>query len=228
MRCRIMIPTEKADIHPGAATRNSRRSFRGSEDADCDAYALPIESSLTMSPRNPQFRYRNRNSPISTPCWPILAPTAKDAGHGGRSRARPMAGAAEAAERRCRSRFLPKDANDEKSAILEIRRRHRRETRRPCSPATLFRMYAHYADAHGWKTELISPAKGRLAATRKSSRESVGPGVLPNLKFESGVSRSACRRPRRRTHPRRRRQWRSCRRWKRSTSTSTRRPKDRR
>ena len=94
----------------------------------------------------------------------------------------------EAAEKALQIALLPKDANDEKSAILEIRAGTGGDEA-ALFAGDLFRMYAHYADAHGWKTELISASEGTAGGYKEIVAEVSGRGVFAKLKFESGVHR---------------------------------------
>ena len=84
--------------------------------------------------------------------------------------------------------LLPKDAADARPAILEIR------------PGTggdeaalfagdLLRMYQRYAEAQGWRTEMISEAPAELGGYKEAVMAVRGEGVFAHLKFESGVHR---------------------------------------
>jgi peptide chain release factor 1 len=55
--------------------------------------------------------------------------------------------------------------------------------------ADLFRMYARYAELHGWKTEIISLSENDLGGYREVIAAISGKGVFARLKFESGVHR---------------------------------------
>lgn len=84
--------------------------------------------------------------------------------------------------------LLPKDAADEKSAILEIR------AGTGGSEAALFagdllRMYSHYADLRGWTVNVLSESEGEAGGFKEVIAEVVGKGVFARLKFESGVHR---------------------------------------
>ena len=85
--------------------------------------------------------------------------------------------------------LLPKDAADEKSAILEVRAGTGGEEA-ALFAGDLFRMYQRYADKHGWKVEHhVGKRVRRSAATRKSSPISPARASSARLKFESGVHR---------------------------------------
>ncbi len=84
--------------------------------------------------------------------------------------------------------LLPKDANDEKSAIIEIRAGTGGDEA-ALFAGDLFRMYAHYADSRGWKTELVSASEGAMGGYKEIIAEISGRGVFARLKFESGVHR---------------------------------------
>jgi peptide chain release factor 1 len=94
----------------------------------------------------------------------------------------------EESEKALQIALLPKDANDEKSAILEIRAGTGGDEA-ALFAGDLFRMYAHYADRHGWKTELVSASEGTAGGYKEIVAEVSGRGVFAKLKFESGVHR---------------------------------------
>ncbi len=91
-------------------------------------------------------------------------------------------------EKRLQVQLLPKDAADERSAILEVRAGTGGDEA-ALFAADLFRMYSRYADLHGWKTEIISMAENDLGGYREVVASITGQGVFARLKFESGVHR---------------------------------------
>ena len=84
--------------------------------------------------------------------------------------------------------LLPKDAADEKSAIIEVRAGTGGDEA-ALFAADLFRMYARYAELHGWKTEIISESENALGGYKEVIASITGKGVFAKLKFESGVHR---------------------------------------
>ena len=84
--------------------------------------------------------------------------------------------------------LLPKDSADEKSAILEVRAGTGGDEA-ALFAADLFRMYARYAELHGWKTEIISESENALGGYKEVIASITGKGVFAKLKFESGVHR---------------------------------------
>ena len=84
--------------------------------------------------------------------------------------------------------LLPKDAADEKSAILEVRAGTGGEEA-ALFAADLFRMYQRYADAHGWKVNIISASDSSTGGYKEIIANITGKGVFARLKFESGVHR---------------------------------------
>ena len=84
--------------------------------------------------------------------------------------------------------LLPKDAADEKSAILEVRAGTGGDEA-ALFAADLFRMYTRYADLRGWKTEIISASENDLGGYKEIIASITGSGVFARLKFESGVHR---------------------------------------
>jgi peptide chain release factor 1 len=89
---------------------------------------------------------------------------------------------------RLRVQLLPKDAADEKSAILEVRAGTGGDEA-ALFAADLFRMYTRYAEQHGWKTEIISVSENNLGGYKEIVASISGRGVFARLKFESGVHR---------------------------------------
>lgn len=84
--------------------------------------------------------------------------------------------------------LLPKDAADERSAIIEIRAGTGGDEA-ALFAADLFRMYHRYADLHGWKTEVISQSENDLGGYKEIIASLTGRGVFARMKFESGVHR---------------------------------------
>jgi peptide chain release factor 1 len=84
--------------------------------------------------------------------------------------------------------LLPKDAADEKSAILEIRAGTGGDEA-ALFAGDLFRMYARYAELKGWRVELMSESEGTAGGLKEVVAEIKGRGVFAKLKFESGVHR---------------------------------------
>jgi len=91
-------------------------------------------------------------------------------------------------EQQLRIALLPKDAADEKSAILEVRAGTGGDEA-ALFAADLFRMYSRYADLHSWKVEVISASENDLGGYKEIVASITGEGVFARLKFESGVHR---------------------------------------
>jgi peptide chain release factor 1 len=96
--------------------------------------------------------------------------------------------AVQAAEQRLKIQLLPKDAADEKSAILEVRAGTGGDEA-ALFAADLFRMYVRYAELRGWKTEIISESDSVLGGYKEVIANVTGKGVFARFKFESGVHR---------------------------------------
>ncbi|WP_029621185.1 peptide chain release factor 1 [Pseudorhizobium marinum] len=94
----------------------------------------------------------------------------------------------EALEKDMQVLLLPKDAADEKSAILEIRA-GTGGNEAALFAGDLFRMYERYAAAKGWKVEVLSASEGEAGGFREIIATVSGRGVFSKLKFESGVHR---------------------------------------
>nr|WP_174269603.1 peptide chain release factor 1 [Sphingobium chlorophenolicum] len=92
------------------------------------------------------------------------------------------------AERALALQLLPKDAADARPAMLEIRAGTGGDEA-ALFAGDLFRMYQRYADAQGWKMELISANASEVGGYKEVVASVTGVGVFAKLKFESGVHR---------------------------------------
>ena len=93
-----------------------------------------------------------------------------------------------AAELALALRLLPRDAADEKPAMLEIRAGTGGDEA-ALFAGDLFRMYARYAETRGWKVEIISASAADVGGYKEVIASVNGQGVFAHLKFESGVHR---------------------------------------
>ena len=93
-----------------------------------------------------------------------------------------------AAERALAIILLPKDAADERSAMLEVRAGTGGDEA-ALFAGDLFRMYQRYAELQGWKVELISATASDVGGFKEVVASVSGSGVFAKLKFESGVHR---------------------------------------
>ena len=93
-----------------------------------------------------------------------------------------------AAERALAISLLPRDAADERSAMLEVRAGTGGDEA-ALFAGDLFRMYTRYAEDHGWKVELISASPAEMGGYKEVVASITGAGVFARLKFESGVHR---------------------------------------
>ncbi len=84
--------------------------------------------------------------------------------------------------------LLPKDPNDDKNVIVEIRAGAGGEEA-GLFAADLFRMYQRWADAHGFKTELMSQSETGIGGFKEVIFQVKGRGAYSRLKYESGVHR---------------------------------------
>ena len=92
------------------------------------------------------------------------------------------------AERALALSLLPKDAADERSAMLEVRAGTGGDEA-ALFAGDLFRMYTRYAEERGWKVELISGSAADMGGYKEVVASVSGKGVFARLKFESGVHR---------------------------------------
>jgi peptide chain release factor 1 len=91
-------------------------------------------------------------------------------------------------EQALRMALLPKDAADARPAILEIRPGTGGEEA-ALFAADLLRMYQRYAEAQGWRFEILELQESDLGGLRELVAHVQGEGVFARLKFESGVHR---------------------------------------
>ncbi|WP_312645273.1 peptide chain release factor 1 [Hydrogenoanaerobacterium sp.] len=84
--------------------------------------------------------------------------------------------------------LLPRDPNDDRSVIVEIRGGAGGEES-ALFANSLYRMYSMYADSMGWKTEVLSANETELGGYKEISFSINGDGAYSKLKFESGVHR---------------------------------------
>ena len=92
------------------------------------------------------------------------------------------------ADRRLALALLPRDAADERSAMLEIRAGTGGDEA-ALFAGDLLRMYSRYAEERGWRVEPISASAAELGGYKEVIVSVTGQGVFARLKFESGVHR---------------------------------------
>jgi peptide chain release factor 1 len=97
-------------------------------------------------------------------------------------------GAIPGAEENLKLLLLPKDPNDDRNVIIEIRGGVGGEES-ALFAATLYRMYSMYADRQGWKTTIANLNETALGGIKEISFIVEGQGAYSRLKFESGVHR---------------------------------------
>lgn len=84
--------------------------------------------------------------------------------------------------------LLPRDENDSRNVIMEIRAGAGGEEA-ALFAASLYRMYTMYADIRGWKTERIGQSETELGGFKEIVFQIMGDGAFSRLKYESGVHR---------------------------------------
>jgi peptide chain release factor 1 len=94
----------------------------------------------------------------------------------------------EALEREIRLLLLPRDPNDEKNAILEVRAATGGEEA-ALFATELFRMYCRYAEKRGWKVESLSMSESGVGGLKEAIASVSGEQVFHRLKHERGVHR---------------------------------------
>lgn len=94
----------------------------------------------------------------------------------------------EACEQELKILMLPKDPNDEKNVIVEIRGGAGGDEA-ALFAADLFRMYSKFAEANRWKVEVMSANENGIGGFKEIVFMVIGTGVYSKLKYESGVHR---------------------------------------
>jgi peptide chain release factor 1 len=87
-----------------------------------------------------------------------------------------------------RTLLIPKDPNDEKNVVLEIRAGTGGDEA-ALFAAELFRMYSKYAERQGWRLEVMSSSDTGIGGLKEVIATIEGRGVYSKLKYESGVHR---------------------------------------
>lgn len=91
-------------------------------------------------------------------------------------------------EKTIRNMLIPKDPQDEKNCILEIRAGTGGDEA-SLFAGNLMRMYLKFCESKGWKTALLSESEGTVGGYKEVQIEVTGEDVYGTLKFESGVHR---------------------------------------
>ena len=91
-------------------------------------------------------------------------------------------------EKEIRVLLLPKDADDEKNAILEVRAGTGGDEA-ALFAAVLFEMYQRYAQKQGWRFEMLDANENGIGGYKEASAKITGNNVFAKLKFESGAHR---------------------------------------
>jgi peptide chain release factor 1 len=94
----------------------------------------------------------------------------------------------EALEQRLRLLLVPRDPNDDRNIVLEIRAGTGGDEA-ALFAGDLLRMYQRYAEDQGWKFELINASSADVGGYKEAVASISGAGVFAKLKFESGVHR---------------------------------------
>ncbi|MEP6615638.1 MAG: peptide chain release factor 1 [Ginsengibacter sp.] len=94
----------------------------------------------------------------------------------------------DALEKHLRNMLIPKDPQDEKNCILEIRAGTGGDEA-SLFAGDLMRMYLKYCENRGWKSVLLSESEGTVGGYKEVQLEITGEDVYGTLKFESGVHR---------------------------------------
>ena len=94
----------------------------------------------------------------------------------------------EVCEQELKILLLPKDPNDDKNVVVEIRAGAGGDEA-ALFAGELFRMYQHYAESHRWKIEIIDSNENGIGGFKEVIFNILGKGAYSKLKYESGVHR---------------------------------------
>ncbi|MFZ3201201.1 MAG: peptide chain release factor 1 [Candidatus Acidiferrales bacterium] len=101
---------------------------------------------------------------------------------------RTLAARREIAERELKLLLIPKDPNDEKNVIVEIRAGTGGDEA-SLFAGELFRMYSRYAESQGWRVEVLESSPSSIGGLKEIVAAIQGSKVYSKLKYESGVHR---------------------------------------
>jgi peptide chain release factor 1 len=183
----LMLPSEKLDL---ILRRFEEIGHRLTEGVDPSAFSALSRELSELDPVAGAIRSSRALASEIADLEQLLADPATDAD---------MRGLAEEelprlntqlaeAETNLRLVLLPRDAADEKGAILEIRAGTGGDEA-SLFAGDLFRMYQKYAEKRGWTLELISASEGTMGGFKEIIAQVSGKGVFARLKFESGTHR---------------------------------------
>ncbi len=99
-----------------------------------------------------------------------------------------LAGEEQRLEKQLKELLMPKDPNDEKNILLEIRAGTGGEEA-ALFASDLFRMYSRFAERHRWSVEIMSSSGASAGGIREIVAAITGRGAYSQLKYESGVHR---------------------------------------
>ena len=179
-------------------TRRHRTAFRGTERADGGSRRSSAIRAVSQNHQGAKRAERNRRQiPRVEDCqrgtWSRPAPMLQESDPELRAMAQEEiaqtgAGCSRAIEEELKFLLLPKDPNDEKDVVLEIR------AGTGGDEATLFadeifRMYSRFAETRGWKVEVTSASESAVGGLKEVIALISGNKVYSQLKYESGVHR---------------------------------------
>ena len=91
-------------------------------------------------------------------------------------------------EEKVKQELAPKDPNEKRNAVLEIRAGTGGDEA-SLFAAELFRMYSRFADAHGWKVDILDLSESGIRGVKEVSAIVEGRGAFATLRYEAGVHR---------------------------------------
>ncbi len=152
-------------------------------------YAKLSREHSELSPLSAAWkRYKQLRSDLAAAKQMVETETDPELREMARDEGRALDGARELLEQEIKVLLLPKDPNDNKNVILEIRAGTGGDEA-ALFAGDLYRMYTRFAERQGWKVEVMSTSDGTAGGMKEMIALFEGKDVYAKLKFESGVHR---------------------------------------
>lgn len=155
---------------------------------DTDAFKKYCKESSDLSEIVEKFRQYKSNKNTILECKEILAGNDKELIELAKLELAEAEESQQSIENELKILLLPKDPNDEKNVIIEIRGGTGGEEA-ALFAADLFRMYTMYAESNNWKMEILSSNPTDIGGFKEITFSINGQGAYSKFKFESGVHR---------------------------------------
>jgi peptide chain release factor 1 len=183
-----MKPSIAAKLESLARRLEELTQLLSSEDAarDLDQFRRLSREHAEITPVVERYReYKSVEADLAAATEMLADPATRSFAEAEAKTARERMGALETELQRL---LLPTDPNDERSIFLEIRAGAGGDES-AIFAGDLFRMYARFAERHGWPVEVLSSSPSELGGYKEVIARIAGQGAYSKLKFESGGHR---------------------------------------